>query len=129
VNSYYFYKNFTKDNLSVNLLNKPQIIYFIYFISLNKEPDYWLRNYSSYNLSVISLIREPAKLITIKNNWNNALLILILNPLIIDNLKSKPVKIYYNAERYNIIKEYRGIGGIYLFYIFSKWKKICWQLY
>ena len=104
VNSYYFYKRFTKNNISVNLLNKNKLSNHLFYLGL--------RNYSSYNKSVISLTRETTKLITIRNNLKQ------LNPLIIENLKSKPVKIYYNAllERYNIIKAYRGIGGIYLFY-------------
>jgi GIY-YIG catalytic domain-containing protein/NUMOD3 motif-containing protein len=104
VNSYYFYKRFTKNNISVNLLNKNKLSNHLFYLGL--------RNYYSYNKSVISLTRETTKLITIRNNLKQ------LNPLIIENLKSKPVKIYYNAllERYNIIKAYRGIGGIYLFY-------------
>jgi hypothetical protein len=99
VNTYYFYKKFTKDNISVNLLNKNKLLRS----SASNHLFYLgLRNYSSYNKSVISLTRETAKLITIRNNWKQ------LNPLIIENLKSKPVKINYNAllERYNIIKEY-----------------------
>jgi hypothetical protein len=109
VNSYY--KKFTKDKISVNLLNKNKLLASNHLFYLG------LRNYSSYNKSVISLIRE--QLITIRNNWKQ------LNPLI--NLKSKPVKIYYNAlfERYNIIKEYNG--GIYLFYNLVNGKQYVWS--